>query len=52
MVITDTKTSANMREYLMVNYPYEYYMYVDLDIKKWLEGLYIEKMAITMEAVI
>jgi len=39
----DTETRANMREYLKVNYPYEYYMYVDLDIKKRAENIYIER---------
>lgn len=30
----DTVIRANMREYLKDNYPYEYYMYVDLEINK------------------
>lgn len=40
---SDTETRANLREYLRVNYPYEYYMYVDLDIKKKAEQLYTEE---------
>ena len=39
----DTEVLANTREYLKVNYPYEYYMYVDLDIKKRAEEQYIGK---------
>lgn len=38
----DTETRANMRGYLKVNYPFENYMYIDLDIMKRAGALYVE----------
>jgi hypothetical protein len=37
----DTEKHANMREYLKTYYPYEYYRYVDLGIRKRAEALYV-----------